>query len=164
MAEPWVHVGEPLLPVMTLDQQAEFQARREERRKEAERSERAEQREMMLFRAGQEWANALGQRFDPLHPLRHIPSAEARAEMYEAQEAAETRAAARRALEEAGLPVSLLRSALPDLPADVPIPTFPLPTEDELADAELARARRNTERARRASLSAKIRRVLGGTR
>lgn len=172
MAEPW-QVEEPWvggsvadwshLPLLLRWQaearRAEQEARREERAKEEARAERAEQREALLVRSGQEWAIALGQPWNPLNPYEHIPSAEARAQMYEAQEAAETRRRAKEALREAGLPVSLIRSALPEPAVDVP--ALPEPTADEIADAELARARRNTERARGASLTAKIRRVLG---
>lgn len=161
VAEPWRHPDEPLLPAIGREAMvAEREARRDERRREAQRAERAEAREQMLFRSGMEWSAALSLPFDPLRPFTNIPSAQARAEMMEAQAAAETRAAARRALEEAGLPTSLLRSAF-EPPPDVPVLSAPPPSEEEIADAELARARRNTERARKASIAARIRRVTG---
>jgi hypothetical protein len=151
-------LGEANMLLSADSRHVEREARRAQRKRDAERAERADLRERMVYLAGQQWAAALHQPFDPQNPFQHIPSVQARAEMMEARHLMAMRKQAQKLLRDADLPVSLLRPPeLPGLPPDTPVLPEPGPSAEEKADAELARARRRTEHA---GMVAKIRRTL----
>jgi hypothetical protein len=140
VAEPWAVDGYPD------DDKVERDARSAERAEEARRAERADNRELLLMAQGQQWAHRMGEPWDPANPREHVPPVDAQADMMEAAETGELRRAARRALQEAGLPLDLLRPAVepaPDAPLALPLG----PSAQELDAAQLRVARKRTDHA-----------------